>query len=75
MSSAVIYIFYISYILLGLRYLSTNQCRYKGLFRSQDVAIKVFKADSINGNMQREFAQEVYILRLILIYNALLFIS
>lgn len=57
--------FFQYYILLGLTHLSTNNCRYKGLFRSQDVAIKVFKADSINGNMQREFAQEVYILRLI----------
>lgn len=64
--SSVAFFLFISqyYILLGLTHLSTYNCRYKGLFRSQDVAIKVFKADSISGNMQREFAQEVYILRL-----------
>ncbi|KAL0314506.1 UNVERIFIED_CONTAM: Serine/threonine-protein kinase STY46 [Sesamum angustifolium] len=41
----------------------SNGDLYKGLFRSQDVAIKIFKTECLNGDLQREFAQEVYILR------------
>lgn len=37
--------------------------RFKGTFRNQDVAIKVLRAEHINENMQKEFAQEVYIMR------------
>ncbi|KAG8378000.1 hypothetical protein BUALT_Bualt08G0092600 [Buddleja alternifolia] len=48
---------------------------YKGLFRSQDVAIKVFKAEFLNGDMQREFSQEVYILRKVRHKNVVQFIG
>ncbi|KAK1261268.1 Serine/threonine-protein kinase HT1 [Acorus gramineus] len=34
-----------------------------GLYCSQDVAIKVLKPERVNVDMQREFAQEVYIMR------------
>ncbi|XP_062193930.1 serine/threonine-protein kinase STY46-like isoform X2 [Phragmites australis] len=36
---------------------------YRGTYCSQDVAIKVLKPERINADMQREFAQEVYIMR------------
>lgn len=36
---------------------------YKGTYCSQDVAIKVLKAERINTDLQKEFAQEVYIMR------------
>ncbi|KAJ1427366.1 Protein kinase-like domain superfamily [Sesbania bispinosa] len=36
---------------------------YKGTFCNQDVAIKVLKDENLNENIQREFTQEVYILR------------
>ncbi|KAK6131333.1 hypothetical protein DH2020_034936 [Rehmannia glutinosa] len=53
----------------------SNGNLYKGLFRSQDVAIKVFKTESLNGDMQREFAQEVYILRKVRHKNVVQFIG
>lgn len=39
--------------------------RYKGAFCNQDVAIKVLKIENLNENIQREFAQEVHILRFV----------
>ncbi|KAK6131342.1 hypothetical protein DH2020_034910 [Rehmannia glutinosa] len=53
----------------------SNGNLYKGLFRSQDVAIKVFKTESLNGDLQREFAQEVYILRKVQHKNVVQFIG
>ncbi|XP_057796966.1 serine/threonine-protein kinase STY46-like isoform X2 [Salvia miltiorrhiza] len=53
----------------------SNGDMYKGLFRSQDVAIKIFKADSLNKDMQREFSQEVYILRKVRHKNVVQFIG
>ncbi|KAH9611821.1 hypothetical protein KSS87_006764 [Heliosperma pusillum] len=35
---------------------------FKGTYCSQDVAIKVLKAERINSDLQKEFAQEVYIM-------------
>lgn len=40
---------------------------YRGTYCSQDVAIKVLKPERLNVEMQREFAQEVYIMRFELI--------
>lgn len=37
--------------------------RYKGTFCTQDVAIKALKDEYLYENVQREFAQEVYIMR------------
>ncbi|KAI3464760.1 hypothetical protein Pfo_021423 [Paulownia fortunei] len=53
----------------------SNGDLYKGLFRSQDVAIKIFKTECLNGDMQREFAQEVYILRKVRHKNVVQFIG
>ncbi|XP_064949686.1 serine/threonine-protein kinase STY46 isoform X5 [Musa acuminata AAA Group] len=39
---------------------------YRGTYCSQDVAIKVLKPERVNVDMQREFAQEVFIMRLVL---------
>ncbi|AES62939.2 putative dual-specificity kinase TKL-Pl-4 family [Medicago truncatula] len=36
---------------------------YKGIYCSQEVAIKVLKAEHVSSEMQKEFAQEVYIMR------------
>ena len=36
---------------------------FKGIYCSQEVAIKVLKAEHVSSEMQREFAQEVYIMR------------
>lgn len=41
--------------------------RYRGTYCSQDVAIKVLKPERINMDMQREFAQEVYIMRFVIL--------
>ncbi|CAL5442208.1 unnamed protein product [Camellia sinensis] len=40
--------------------------RYKGTYCSQEVAIKVLKPDLVNKDMLREFAQEVFIMRIYL---------
>lgn len=48
---------------------------YKGTFRSQDVAIKVLRTEHLNVNMQREFVQEVYILRRVRHKNVVQFIG
>ncbi|XP_047959594.1 serine/threonine-protein kinase STY8-like isoform X2 [Salvia hispanica] len=53
----------------------SNGDMYKGLYRSQDVAIKCFKTDSLNKDMQREFSQEVYILRKVRHKNVVQFIG
>ncbi|KAL0914003.1 hypothetical protein M5K25_017500 [Dendrobium thyrsiflorum] len=43
---------------------SGSQCNlYRGTYCSQDVAIKLFKPEHVSLDMQREFAQEVYIMR------------
>jgi predicted amino acid-binding ACT domain protein len=52
-----------------------NGDMYKGLFRDQDVAIKIFKTECLNGDMQREFAQEVFILRKVRHKNIVQFIG
>lgn len=41
----------------------SNGDLYKGTLRSQEVAIKVLKIEHLSEGVQREFAQEVYILR------------
>lgn len=40
--------------------------RFKGTYCSQEVAIKVLKAENVNSDLQREFSQEVYIMRFVL---------
>ncbi|KAL1811621.1 hypothetical protein DCAR_0623741 [Daucus carota subsp. sativus] len=48
---------------------------YKGTYRSQEVAIKVLKVERVNAEMQREFAQEVYIMRKVRHKNVVQFIG
>lgn len=48
---------------------------YKGTYCSQEVAIKVLKAERVNAEMQREFAQEVYIMRKVRHKNVVQFIG
>ncbi|KAI3515229.1 hypothetical protein L1887_14018 [Cichorium endivia] len=48
---------------------------YKGTYRSQEVAIKMLKAERVNTDMQQEFAQEVYIMRKIRHKNVVQFIG
>ncbi|XP_077220917.1 serine/threonine-protein kinase STY46-like isoform X1 [Tasmannia lanceolata] len=48
---------------------------YRGSYRSQDVAIKVLKPERVNVDMQREFAQEVYIMRKVRHKNVVQFIG
>ncbi|KAK1322125.1 Serine/threonine-protein kinase HT1 [Acorus calamus] len=48
---------------------------YRGLYCSQDVAIKVLKPERVNVDMQREFAQEVYIMRKVRHKNVVQFIG
>ncbi|KAL5072229.1 hypothetical protein RYX36_023116 [Vicia faba] len=48
---------------------------YKGTYINQDVAIKVFKNGSLNGNTQREFSQEIFILSKIQHENVIKFIG
>ncbi|XP_041999561.1 serine/threonine-protein kinase STY46-like isoform X2 [Salvia splendens] len=48
---------------------------YRGTYRSQDVAIKILKAERLNSELQKEFAQEVYILRKIRHKNVVQFIG
>jgi hypothetical protein len=40
---------------------------YKGTYCGQEVAIKVLKPERMSNDMQKEFAQEVYIMRYALI--------
>lgn len=48
---------------------------YKGVYCSQDVAIKVLKPERLNAEMQREFGQEVYIMRKVRHKSVVQFIS
>ncbi|XP_074275711.1 serine/threonine-protein kinase STY46-like [Silene latifolia] len=48
---------------------------YKGSYCSQDVAIKVLKTERINTDLQKEFGQEVYIMRKIRHKNVVQFIG
>ncbi|XP_073294859.1 serine/threonine-protein kinase STY46-like isoform X3 [Primulina huaijiensis] len=41
----------------------SNGDLFKGVFHSQDVAIKVLRTECLNEDIQREFTQEVFILR------------
>ncbi|XP_051132708.1 serine/threonine-protein kinase STY46-like [Andrographis paniculata] len=48
---------------------------YKGTYCSQEVAIKILKAERLNTELQKEFAQEVYIMRKIRHRNVVQFIG
>lgn len=48
---------------------------YKGTYCSQEVAIKILKAERVNSDMQKEFAQEVYIMRKVRHKNVVQFIG
>ncbi|KAJ6819669.1 serine/threonine-protein kinase STY46 isoform X1 [Iris pallida] len=48
---------------------------YRGTYCSQEVAIKVLKPERVNVDMQREFAQEVYIMRKVRHKNVVQFIG
>ncbi|KAL2323971.1 hypothetical protein Fmac_023029 [Flemingia macrophylla] len=48
---------------------------FKGVYCSQEVAIKVLKAEHVNSELQREFAQEVYIMRKVRHKNVVQFIG
>uniref|UniRef100_A0A7N0V9B1 non-specific serine/threonine protein kinase n=1 Tax=Kalanchoe fedtschenkoi TaxID=63787 RepID=A0A7N0V9B1_KALFE len=48
---------------------------YKGTYWNQDVAIKVLRQERIDANMQKEFAQEVFIMRKVRHKNIVHFIG
>lgn len=48
---------------------------FKGIYCSQEVAIKFLKAEHVTSEMQREFAQEVYIMRKVRHKNVVQFIG
>ncbi|KAL2459932.1 ACT-like protein tyrosine kinase family protein [Abeliophyllum distichum] len=48
---------------------------YKGTYCSQEVAIKILKAERLNTELQKEFAQEVYIMRKVRHKNVVQFIG
>ncbi|XP_049398465.1 serine/threonine-protein kinase STY46-like [Solanum stenotomum] len=48
---------------------------YKGSFHNQEVAIKVLKSECLNEDMERDFAQEIYILRKVRHKNVVQFIG
>ncbi|OMO80028.1 hypothetical protein CCACVL1_13213 [Corchorus capsularis] len=48
---------------------------YKGTYCSQEVAIKVLKPERINNDLQKEFAQEVFIMRKVRHKNVVQFIG
>ncbi|KAI5647769.1 hypothetical protein M9H77_33774 [Catharanthus roseus] len=48
---------------------------YKGTYCSQEVAIKILKAERLNAELQKEFAQEVYIMRKVRHKNVVQFIG
>ncbi|XP_031495266.1 serine/threonine-protein kinase STY46-like [Nymphaea colorata] len=48
---------------------------YKGSYHGQDVAIKVLKSEHVNAQMEREFAQEVFIMRKVQHENVVRFIG
>ncbi|KAK4752061.1 hypothetical protein SAY87_020859 [Trapa incisa] len=51
------------------------QCRYRGTYRSQDVAIKVLKSERLDADLQREFAQEVSMMKKVRHRNVVQFIG
>ncbi|KAK9075065.1 hypothetical protein SSX86_003384 [Deinandra increscens subsp. villosa] len=53
----------------------SNSDLYKGTFYTQDVAIKALKDEYLYENVQKEFAQEVYIMRKIRHKNVVQFIG
>ncbi|KAK8467315.1 hypothetical protein PHAVU_007G016500 [Phaseolus vulgaris] len=48
---------------------------FKGVYCSQEVAIKVLKPEHVNSELQKEFAQEVYIMRKVRHKNVVQFIG
>ncbi|XP_050232465.1 serine/threonine-protein kinase STY46-like isoform X2 [Mercurialis annua] len=48
---------------------------YKGTYCSQEVAIKILKPERINSDLEKEFAQEVYIMRKVRHKNVVQFIG
>lgn len=53
-------------IIGAFNYLCSFPCvSYRGTYCSQDVAIKVLRPECVDVDMLREFAQEVYIMRLV----------
>ncbi|KDP26301.1 hypothetical protein JCGZ_22286 [Jatropha curcas] len=48
---------------------------YKGTYCSQEVAIKILKPERINSDLQKEFAQEVFIMRKVRHKNVVQFIG
>ncbi|KAL9275839.1 Serine/threonine-protein kinase STY46-like protein [Drosera capensis] len=48
---------------------------YKGTYCSQEVAVKILKAERINTDLQEEFAQEVFIMRKVRHKNVVQFIG
>ncbi|XP_057769183.1 serine/threonine-protein kinase STY46-like [Salvia miltiorrhiza] len=48
---------------------------YKGTYCSQEVAIKILKTERLNTELQKEFAQEVYIMRKVRHKNVVQFIG
>ncbi|CAL0300509.1 unnamed protein product [Lupinus luteus] len=48
---------------------------FQGIYCSQEVAIKVLKAEHVNSDLQTEFAQEVYIMRKVRHKNVVQFIG
>ncbi|XP_073037296.1 serine/threonine-protein kinase STY46-like [Primulina eburnea] len=48
---------------------------YKGSYCSQEVAIKILKTERLNAELQKEFAQEVYIMRKVRHKNVVQFIG
>ncbi|KAF7140889.1 hypothetical protein RHSIM_Rhsim06G0011000 [Rhododendron simsii] len=57
--------------------IATGSCKelYKGTYGSQDVAIKVLTGEYLNADVQREFGQEVFILRKVRHKNVVQFIG
>ncbi|PHU30185.1 hypothetical protein BC332_02278 [Capsicum chinense] len=51
------------------------EMRFKGSFHNQEVAIKVLKVECLNEDVQRDFAQEIYILRKVRHKNVVQFIE
>ena len=54
---------------------SSNLFRYKGTYCSQVVAIKILKPERVNSDLQKEFAQEVYIMRSDFFYSSRLLLG
>ncbi|KAL1343176.1 hypothetical protein AAHE18_09G210400 [Arachis hypogaea] len=48
---------------------------FKGIYCSQEVAIKILKPEHVNSDLQREFVQEVYIMRKVRHKNVVQFIG